>query len=48
MVAGHYIVRLIAISGDWKIAGITLQVFYQEGNRRIPEIARGRQRSGRG
>jgi hypothetical protein len=42
MVAGHYIVKLVAIGGEWKIAGITLQVSYQEGNSTIPEIARQR------
>jgi hypothetical protein len=32
MVAGHYHVRLRSLAGAWKIAGLTLQVFYQEGN----------------
>lgn len=40
MVAGHYTVQLARVDGVWKIAGITLRVFYQEGNARIPEIAR--------
>ena len=42
MVAGHYRVRLVQQAGSWKIAGITLTVFYQEGNRSIPELARAR------
>jgi hypothetical protein len=42
MVAGHYRVPLIPVRGDWKIAGITLTVFYQEGNLSIPGIARSR------
>jgi len=40
MVAGHYTVQLARTGGAWKIAGITLHVFYQEGNMRIPEAAR--------
>ena len=40
MVAGHYQVRLAPSPGGWKIAGITLQVFYQEGNMAIPDAAR--------
>jgi hypothetical protein len=43
MVAGHYVVRLARMDEAWKIAAITLHVFYQEGNARIPEIARARQ-----
>jgi SnoaL-like domain len=42
MVAGHYNVKLILVGDHWKIAGMTLTVFYQEGNLRIPEIARAR------
>jgi hypothetical protein len=42
VVVGHYEVRLRRVGTAWKIAGITLRVFYQEGNREIPEIARGR------
>jgi hypothetical protein len=41
MVAGHYDVRLVKID-TWKIAGIRLTVFYQEGNLSIPELARSR------
>jgi SnoaL-like domain len=48
MVAGHYEVQLARIADAWKIAGITLRVFYQEGNMRIPDIARGRVASTRG
>jgi hypothetical protein len=35
-------VRPVQQAGSWKIAGITLTVFYQEGNRSIPEFARAR------
>ena len=42
MVAGHYIVTLQRSNDQWKIGGITLTVLYQEGNQRIPEIARAR------
>jgi hypothetical protein len=48
MVAGHYTVKLIAVDDAWKIAGITLTVFYQEGNLRIPELARARAAGGSG
>jgi SnoaL-like protein len=40
MVAGHYEARLAPSAGGWKIAGITLHVFYQEGNMAIPDAAR--------
>jgi hypothetical protein len=46
MVAGHYTVRLVPTGKIWKIAGITLQVFYQEGNAEIPELARARAAGG--
>jgi len=42
MVAGHYTVKLVPAGDTWKIAGVTLATFYQEGNLRIPEIARAR------
>ena len=42
LVAGHYDVRLRQFAGVWKIAAITLQVFYQDGNLSIPEVARSR------
>jgi hypothetical protein len=38
VVAGHYTVRLVLADERWKIAGITLQVFYQEGNLAIPTL----------
>ena len=40
MVAGHYQARLRLIGETWKITGITLTVFYQEGNLEIPNLAR--------
>jgi hypothetical protein len=42
MVAGHYDARLVPTGDTWKIAAITLTVFYQEGNSAIPELARSR------
>jgi hypothetical protein len=42
MVAGHYSVKLIPVDDAWKIAGITLTVFYQEGNLDIPSLAQAR------
>lgn len=42
MVAGHYTVRLVPDGSMWKIAAITLLVFYQEGNPAIPDLARAR------
>jgi hypothetical protein len=42
MVAGHYTVRLVSNRDAWTIAGITLTVFYQDGNLTIPELARAR------
>jgi hypothetical protein len=43
MVAGNYEVRLQLLEGKWKIAGITLRVFYQEGNLQMPDLARQRE-----
>ena len=42
MVAGHYTARLTEHDGDWKIAALTLTVFYQEGNLSLPDAARAR------
>jgi hypothetical protein len=42
IVAGHYEVGLRRIGGAWKIVGITLRVFYQDGNISIPDAARSR------
>lgn len=39
VVVGHYRVDLRPVNGAWKIRGIKLTVFYQEGNRRIPQFA---------
>lgn len=38
-VHGHYVVSLIETEAGRRIAGITLQVFYQEGNAAIPSLA---------
>ena len=42
MVAGHYQVRLLRSADEWRIAAITLTVFYQEGNLTLPDQARAR------
>jgi hypothetical protein len=42
MVAGHYKVALVPVDDGWKIGGITLTVFYQEGNLNLPSVARAR------
>jgi hypothetical protein len=42
MVAGHYQIRLVHRRAGWRISGITLKVFYQEGNLELPKIARAR------
>ena len=42
MVAGHYVMQMTRGDDGWKIAGITLKVFYQEGNLGMPQIARER------
>jgi SnoaL-like protein len=38
-VHGHYVVPLARSSIGWKITGITLRVFYQEGNTDLPALA---------
>jgi hypothetical protein len=45
MVAGHYTIRLVRRTG-WKIRGLTLKAYYQEGNRGLPDLARSRARKG--
>jgi hypothetical protein len=47
MVAGHYEIQLMPVGDGWKISGITLRVFYQEGNLSIPAAARDRAASSR-
>jgi hypothetical protein len=39
MVAGHWVIGLSQLAGGWKITGMTLQTFYQTGNRQLLEIA---------
>jgi hypothetical protein len=48
MVAGKYVFTMQQEAGAWRIAGITLQVAYQEGNRDLPSIARDRSAAGLG
>jgi len=42
MVAGHYQVRLVHRRAGWRIIGLTLKVFYQDGNLDLPKIAQAR------
>jgi hypothetical protein len=42
MVAGLYRVRFVHRRAGWRIVGITLKVFYQDGNLELPRIAQGR------
>jgi hypothetical protein len=42
MVAGLYHVRFVHRRAGWRIIGMTLKVFYQDGNVDLPRIARGR------
>jgi hypothetical protein len=42
MVAGLYHVRFAHRRAGWRIAGLTLKVFYQDGNLDLPRIAQGR------
>lgn len=42
IVAGHYEIELLPVGDGWKISGVTLRVFYQEGNLSIPAAARDR------
>jgi hypothetical protein len=39
MIAGHYVMELVWRGGAWRIAGITLQTYYQTGNERLLEEA---------
>lgn len=38
-VHGHYVVPLELSAAGWRIAGITLRLFYQEGNTGLPALA---------
>jgi SnoaL-like domain len=38
-VHGHYVVPLQETDAGWRVAGITLRVFYQEGNTDLPTVA---------
>jgi hypothetical protein len=38
-VHGHYVVPVERAGDGWRIAGITLRVFYQEGNTDLPALA---------
>ena len=48
MVAGRYIFAMERVQGEWRIAGITIQVAYEEGDRRLLTIAQARVAAGEG
>lgn len=39
MIAGHYVMKLERAAEAWKIAGIRLDTYHQEGNKNLPAIA---------
>jgi hypothetical protein len=39
MVAGHYLFELVEAAGQWRIAKMTLQAYYQTGNRNLLQEA---------
>jgi hypothetical protein len=48
MVAGHYVMEVEQTSAGWKISGIQLDVYRQEGNRNLVPMALERVKQGRG
>lgn len=48
MVAGHYVMQVARTSAGWKIAGIQLDVYRQEGNRNLVPLAMERAKQGGG
>jgi hypothetical protein len=48
MAAGRYRFAMERREGEWKIAGITFQLAYQEGNLAMPGIAQARVAAGKG
>jgi SnoaL-like domain len=48
MAAGRYRFAMERRDGEWKIAGITFQLAYQEGNLGMPAIAQARVAAGKG
>ena len=48
MVAGRYVFAMERSPGGWRIAGITLEVAYEEGDRRLLTIAQARVAAGEG
>ena len=39
MVAGHWVIGLTEIGGSWKVTTMTLQTFYQMGNKDLLQVA---------
>jgi SnoaL-like domain len=48
LVAGRYDIRLRATAGRWRIQAITLHLAYEEGDRRLVDLARQRSKAGAG
>jgi hypothetical protein len=48
MVAGHYVMQVEQTSAGWKISGIQLDVYRQEGNRNLVPLAMERVKQGHG
>lgn len=44
-IAGHYVIELVKQPDGWKITGLTLQTFFQDGNRSLPDVAAERARA---
>lgn len=48
IVAGNYVVTLARSGAGWRIAGLTLQTYYQDGNLDLPATATDRASAGQG
>ena len=48
LVVGRYDIAMARLDGGWRIAGITLRVFYEEGDRGLVDAARARCAAGVG
>ena len=47
MIAGHYVMQVEQTASGWKISGIRLIVYHQQGNTKLPAIAMDRVKAGR-
>jgi SnoaL-like domain len=48
LVVGRYAIEMTGLDGAWRIASITLRTFYEEGDRRLVDVARARTGAGAG